>query len=356
MPWIQCYYDHRITQARFCCSCLPGSELFSLGGNMADKNSGNDSTAKPLRKKATRARKEAASSVDLREPASILDKINPQSSDDEITASVEERIIALQKHYGLEKYHVLLLFDDDDDITAWHSNRLYSAASSSADKPILLLVNSLGGQIEPAYLISKTCKRLSDGHFVVAVPRKAKSAATLICLGASAIHMGQMSELGPIDPQLNGLPALGMQNALQVLADLSCKYPGAGDMLSRYLKEKLDLRILGYFDRIAESAVQYAERLLAGKTFADDFDATALADHFVNHYKDHGFVIDADEAEKYLGKGIINVGTPEYQFANAVYELTDFLAFVLRRIFKKQFDFVGGTGDFRLFSLRSDDD
>ncbi len=323
---------------------------------MADKDTDSQSTEKPARKKTARAKKEAASSVDLREPASILDKIKPSSSDDEITASVEERITALQKHYGLEKYHVLLLFDDEDEITAWHSNRLYSAASSSSEKPILLLVNSLGGQIEPAYLISKTCKRLSDGGFVVAVPRKAKSAATLICLGASAIHMGQMSELGPIDPQLNGLPALGMQNALQVLSDLSCKYPGAGDMLSSYLKEKLDLRILGYFDRIAESAVQYAERLLAGKSFADGFDATKLADHFVNHYKDHGFVIDADEAEKYLGNDVIKVGTQEYQFANSVYELTDFLAFVLPRVFKKQFDFVGGTGDFRLFPLRKEDD
>jgi hypothetical protein len=36
-------------------------------------------------------------------------------------------------------------------------------------------------------------------------------------------------------------------------------------MLSEYIQEKLDLRILGYFERINESAMQYAERLLAGK-------------------------------------------------------------------------------------------
>gem|GEM_PF-6064967 len=33
-------------------------------------------------------------------------------------------------------------------------------------------------------------------------------------------------------------------------------------MLAKYLSYKLDLRILGYFERVTESAVQYAQRLL----------------------------------------------------------------------------------------------
>ena len=34
------------------------------------------------------------------------------------------------------------------------------------------------------------------------VPRMAKSAATMICLGANEIIMSSTSELGPIDPQI----------------------------------------------------------------------------------------------------------------------------------------------------------
>ncbi len=36
----------------------------------------------------------------------------------------------------------------------------------------------------------------------VIVPHMAKSAATMICFGASRIHMGKTGELGPVDPQV----------------------------------------------------------------------------------------------------------------------------------------------------------
>ena len=35
------------------------------------------------------------------------------------------------------------------------------------------------------------------------MPNKAKSAATMVCLGASEILMGPSSELGPVDPQFS---------------------------------------------------------------------------------------------------------------------------------------------------------
>jgi hypothetical protein len=207
-----------------------------------------------------------------------------------------------------------------------------------------LIIHSRGGHVEPAYLISKTCKRLSKNKFIVAVPRKAKSAATLVALGADEIHMGLMSELGPIDPQIQGLPALGMQNALSLLADLSCKYPGGSDMLGKYLSEKLDLNVLGYFTRVTQSATQYAERLLDGKSFPNAKTPKDLGDHFVNHYKDHSFVIDADEAEKLLGAKIVQQNSEEYRFANAVYESLDLIQFVIGVYIKKEFDYVGSLG------------
>lgn len=39
-------------------------------------------------------------------------------------------------------------------------------------------------------------------EYIALVPGKAKSAATMICLGASKIIMGRTSELGTVDPQL----------------------------------------------------------------------------------------------------------------------------------------------------------
>ncbi len=280
--------------------------------------------------------------IDYTNNAFLIGLIDETIDAEKLKAPLAKHVRALAKKHSVNDYAVLLLIDESDNISEWHSNRIYQAASSvSANKDILLLIQSRGGKIEPAYLISKTCKRLSKNKFVVAIPRKAKSAATLISLGADEIHMGLMSELGPIDPQIGGLPALGMKNALALLADLSCKYPGAASMLSEYLTQKLDLNLLGYFDRISESAIQYAERLLPRESLPKETTANKLAEHFVNYYKDHGFVIDVDEATTLLGKKIIKSNSKEYAFANELYESLDFLRWCMGRLSKKDFDYVG---------------
>lgn len=51
---------------------------------------------------------------------------------------------------------------------------------------MLLLLMGTGGEIQPAYQISKICKTFAKSHFFVCIPRFAKSAATLISLGATS--------------------------------------------------------------------------------------------------------------------------------------------------------------------------
>ncbi len=288
----------------------------------------------------------SAKDSDLSTLPGLVSLFRKDAKDEDLKAGIAKHISLLAEKNGLTGYKVLLLYDDLNDISSWHSNRIYDGATSgSQDTDILLILYSGGGRIEPAYLISKTCKRLAKNKFVVAVPRKAKSAATLIALGADEIHMGLMSELGPIDPQIGGFPALGMHNALNLLADLSCKYPGSCEMLGNYLAQKLDLRVLGYFERVGESAVQYAERLLSGKPLPEGKSAHSLADHFVNHYKDHGFVIDADEVTALLGTGIVKQKTSEYTFANSLYSSLDFLRFIFDLVRKQEFEYVGSVED-----------
>ena len=204
-----------------------------------------------------------------------------------------------------------------------------------------MIINSGGGQIEPAYLISKTCKRLSKTKFNVSIPRRAKSAATLVSLGASEIHMGLLSELGPIDPQFGGFPALGLSNAMEKIAEMSERYPNASDMFAKYLTDNVNIRHLGLFERVNESAVQYAERLLSGKELPDGKTPEILADHFTNHYKDHGFVVDADEASTLLGKKVVKEGTKEYELGNVIYDFFGFTTFLFSIFKKKDMRYVG---------------
>lgn len=247
----------------------------------------------------------------------------------------------------MDDYTVLYLMETSQSIAAHHANTIYDAAAGKKGKPILLVVSSDGGEIGSAYLIGKTCKGLSNGQFKVAVPRRAKSAATLIALGATEIHMGLMSELGPIDPQIGGYPALGLMHAINKISQLANEFPGSAEMWSNYLTGNLDLIHLGWSDRVTESAGQYAERLLRGKTFPDNKTVESIASHFVTHYKDHSFVIDHDEAVSILGAGMIKTDTPEYLFGNAVFNFFNQLS-ILFSIFR-QMDFgLVGTEDIRM--------
>lgn len=68
---------------------------------------------------------------------------------------------------------------------------------------LALFLSSPGGDGLAAERIINVCRNYSKtGEYWVIVPGKAKSAATMICFGASKIIMSATSELGPIDPQL----------------------------------------------------------------------------------------------------------------------------------------------------------
>jgi len=70
-------------------------------------------------------------------------------------------------------------------------------------KGLALVISSPGGIGLTAERIINVCRSYSGtGEYIAIVPAKAKSAATMICLGASKIIMGKTSELGTVDPQV----------------------------------------------------------------------------------------------------------------------------------------------------------
>lgn len=66
-----------------------------------------------------------------------------------------------------------------------------------------LVVNSPGGDGLAAERMVNVCRSYSKtGEYWAIVPERAKSAATMLCFGASKIIMSCVSELGPVDPQV----------------------------------------------------------------------------------------------------------------------------------------------------------
>lgn len=98
----------------------------------------------------------------------------------------------------MTSFHFPVMIDDSDAEILEQVLR-----ASNLKKGFALLISSPGGDPLAAERIINLCRGNSKTNaFTSIVPGKAKSAATIICMGSSEIWMGVGSELGPIDPQI----------------------------------------------------------------------------------------------------------------------------------------------------------
>jgi hypothetical protein len=198
--------------------------------------------------------------------------------------------------------------------------------AARADLPegtgVALLIDSPGGQARSAYLIGSLLRRRA-GHYVALVPNYAKSAATLLALGAKEIVMGEFGELGPLDAQVADPDREEMGSALNEVAALERLTASALEMVDqqmvffllrtskrietllphitrfvadtlRPLYEKIDTVHYTQMSRILKVAEEYAVRLLL--PYHSIGKAKAIARHLIEHYPAHDYVIDREEA------------------------------------------------------------
>lgn len=181
-------------------------------------------------------------------------------------------------------------------------------------KDIELILLSLGGSGEAGYRIGHAFQQWSKRKgvsFRVIIPLYAKSAATILSLGADELVMGLQSEMGPIDPQFRKLdrhgrwryiPAMAVFDGLKLISEYIDKIPA----MSRFFEEtsrneRLALDDLGILERARESGKQYGETLLGeGMMHQDKEAARKSVERLSDHYKYHGHLIDMFEAKNLL--------------------------------------------------------
>jgi hypothetical protein len=258
----------------------------------------------------------------------------------------------LNKFESSKQYNILILHDYSSMLKSDADNIYRAIKKFKEKKPILLILLSRGGEAGSAYLIGKLCRGYSDKKFVVSIPRFAKSAATLLSCAADEIHMGDLSELGPIDPQIDGMPALALKNSIEHIATLVTNNPVASEMFAKYLHLSTNPVQIGYYERVAISALQYAENLL--ETHSDKLPKSSMdiAFELVYKYKDHGFVIDKEEAKKIFGEKIVRENTDEYKIGNEIYEALNFVK-TLADLEDYLFYFIGSKESSPTFSKKN---
>lgn len=195
---------------------------------------------------------------------------------------------------------------------------------------INILLNSLGGSLDSAYQTMLSLYSYSKNIHVY-VPDRAKSASTLLALGAATVHMSLLGELGPLDTQIhdprnpqNQLSALDcyksvdyvrdfgvttLKTVLPALVQSTERKVSIGDLLNtatsftlgtiQPMLASVTALDFGGWGRSLRIGEHYARKLLQARDKdAEEAYINATARQLVFDYPHHLFPIDYHEAKR----------------------------------------------------------
>ena len=186
-----------------------------------------------------------------------------------------------------------------------------------------ILIESPGGDIAAAQRIVELL-RSKFKHIRFFIPGSAFSAATMIALSGDEIIMDERGVLGPIDPQINGIPARSILNGFdEVQKKLKKEGPGA---LPAYLPliQKYDLHIFEICKDVDIRSKELVRDWLKSYMLKDEKDekdekvdsiVTFFSDY--NLHRSHSRPIFFKEAKK-IG---LKVSLFKEEIANSVWEI-----------------------------------
>ncbi len=235
----------------------------------------------------------------------------------------KSRIIAIvhrQEPMGLLGIPVLRYIDlnDAEDV-------LEAIRTTPSNQPIELVLHTPGGLVLPALQIARALKA-HPARKTVFVPHYAMSGGTLIALAADEIVLNKHAVLGPIDPQIGGIPAASLLRLRQE------KSPDATDDYTFVLAD---------VGQMAIDQLKRAARDLLKGTVSDNA-AVAVADQLASGRWTHDYPIEAAEART-IG---LNVTT------NMPAEITALMALFPDRLSRTSVKFINANGLFGLFPRR----
>ena len=172
-------------------------------------------------------------------------------------------------------------------------------------------LHSPGGFLDSAYKIIRICKEYSN-EFNVIIPLAAKSAATVIALGANQIVMTVFAELGPIDPIIQHpykpdirVPARSIKDFFEFLNTTETAKVLVDPQFKAQMSSLLDPYLIGSYQTALNSSKQIAEKLLKENSLKEHPELVAEAvEKLTEHYYSHSYVIDRNEAKE-LGLNVV---------------------------------------------------
>ncbi len=206
---------------------------------------------------------------------------------------------------------------------------LYKKLSSIGHtERIDLFLHSYGGVVDIPYKIVNLIREYCD-YFSVIIPFVAKSAATMIAIGADEIVMGPTSELGPIDPLVKHpiyedmwIPVQSIRMCIEFMEERITKSEDPNLMASLLypIADKLDPWIIGDYEKLIKASYQYAEALLEKNMFKNNKEKARLVTRTMTEkYFSHGYCINRHEAKEELGLNVVQAEGDLWEIIWALY-------------------------------------
>lgn len=139
-----------------------------------------------------------------------------------------------------------------------------------------LILHTPGGNIAATESIVHYLGQMFGNDIRAIVPQIAMSAGTMIACACKRIVMGRASNLGPIDPQINGIPADVVKQEFQRAYDEIKQDPAKAHVWAPILGRYPPSFVL-QCDNAVDWAIQFVENALATNMFAADADSQVKA-------------------------------------------------------------------------------
>lgn len=160
-------------------------------------------------------------------------------------------------------------------------------------KGLDLILHTPGGNVAATESLVSYLRAMFDTDIRVIIPQLAMSAGTMIALSAREIIMGKHSSLGPIDPQLNGIPAHGVveefNRAVQEVTSDPARIPIWQPIIAKYHPT-----LVGECEKAISWAEEIVRSWLQTGMLAGDPDAAAKARKIVEEFGSHSLTFSHD--------------------------------------------------------------
>ncbi len=171
-------------------------------------------------------------------------------------------------------------------------------------KGLDLLLHTPGGSIAATESLVSYLRSMFGTDIRAIIPQLAMSAGTMVACACKEIVMGKQSSLGPIDPQIGGMPAHGILEEFRQARESILADPGTIPLWQPILAQ-YDPTLIGDCQKAVDLSADMVKEWLVTGMFSGTSDASMRADNVVAQLSDHALTKTHDRHSLWIKPGTL---------------------------------------------------